>query len=511
MSASSSSSSPSSASACPLFPSATAARSDHLTELRLAQWRSALLPRSSLLHSTRLSSTSLLGAVSQLDCPIATNWSTAFTTYVQTVMALAPVSGCTILVVMTEQSTSDNFLLELDVRTGITRWSLRVSDGDSVVGPSLVLSPSLTRVYLPFYNHSGGCSPACYSVSAVAIGGVRPELLWNVVLEPVIVEVRDGLQVMRAQGGQGEEEMLVAFNEQWVTLDARSGRVLSRFSPGSGDGPYQLGNNSEGRVLMTDGASAIAYQLHSNGSWMEGTKTQWQGSAEHVVLLSAGSGYEQPRLSSPLLLQSNSAPDHWRAVDEQTGKEVWSVSGYDIFTGRWVQQEGCKVAPPQLSLHPLNSSWALVSARAFTGNGSFFLQHTLMELSTGQLMATSPLLELSATLSSDIFWYAASGHIATTVDLDNSPIPHLYLAYHSTLLQPLSTGALPSYNPLDQDTTMFAALQRDAAAVVSSTFDGQVVGQRFPAVEAETEEGDRRGEWMDRRNNHARHARVSTK
>ena len=199
-----------------------------------------------------------------------------------------------------------------------------------------------------------------------------------------------------------------------------------------------------------------------------------------------------------LALQSATQADRWQGLDLASGAQLWQASGYDIFTGAWVTQaqDGFRAQPAQVALHPLNTSRAIVSARAFNSSYALICQFAVMDLTTGRLLATSPITAyISTTGSYNVYvsWHAASSAIATILDLPGSTIPSLYLAYDADTMQPLSAGPLPTGNPLHNVLTQFGALTKEGAALLWRTKAGQVVAQTAKAWKGEGV-GEVRGE-----------------
>ena len=447
------------------------------TELRLLHARQAQLAQSTSL----LSSASLHAAMPQLDCLVTAGWSTNLT--IIGLWGTAPVSRCTLLVVVSVRPDWDNVLMAIDLRDGSTQWSLQVSNGGSILAsPAAVqVSHSLTRVYLSWRNFTAGCTFSCGAVSAVDFSGEQPQLLWNMVLD----EGSHRLQPLMSAGADSEE-VLVIFPDQlasggsdWLSVESATGRLLSNSSYGK-QGLSLLGDTRDGRVLTTGGGSVTAYELQADGSWTVVGVTAWDGQSESIVFQSPffPSYGRVPQLSPLLVLQNATQPDQWRAVDVTTGSTVWQMSGYAIFTGGWVQQAGCRLDKRvDASIHPLNASWAIVSARAVNGSNALLFQHVVLDLSTGQQVGASPAnatVQATSSYSSNFWWYAASGYVATYVDADSSH----YLAYQPTGLQLVSEGVL-STNPLHELEARFAGIDEKGATLLSRP--QELVARYYPA------------------------------
>ena len=292
---------------CSLLPLSSAAVSQRLREVRLAQAREALLSPS----TSRLS----VGPGLQLDCPEAGDWMTKFSSNTTGIYGLAPLSGCILLIIVSQRPSRDNILLAIDVRNGSTLWSLTVSDGLSITALN-ALTVSLDVVYIRFRNFSqGDCEFSCDSIRAVALGE-KPHVLWTVVLG----ESHHILQPLGSEGRTGE--VLAAFSteddEEWVTIESRTRQVLYRGQQTSSYGLFVLGHPRDGRLLSTRGAnqSAVVYQLQADGSFKMTGRTSWQG---RQMISSVIYDFLERLPPQPSLLVSGSTSqlDSWQGVDAE--------------------------------------------------------------------------------------------------------------------------------------------------------------------------------------------------
>ena len=280
---------------------------------------------------------------------------------------------------------------------------------------------------------------------------------------------------------------MVAFptdGSSWISIRGSTGEVLSSSALGAG-GLSLFGDSSEGRVQIVQDNNATVVQLQSVGSWRLVGSVQWQAGVE-TLRLQDSTFYSMGSLTqSPpwIVLRSSTRLDQWRAVDVQTGATAWNASGYAIFTDEWITQAGFKsVGTPPVTIHPLNSSWAIVTARALNSSYALLFQHAVLDLSTGQLLGTSvlgPALSATTSFSTDVYWYAASGRIATFFDVDTS----YYFAYEAASLQLVCTGPLPAYHELHELETRLSGVSQAGVTLVSRP--QQLVGQLYPSTSTE--------------------------
>ena len=64
---------------------------------------------------------------------------------------------------------------------------------------------------------------------------------------------------------------------------------------------------------------------------------------------------------------------------------------------------------------------------------------------------------MSASFSEDVEWYAASNRIATFAEFPNSADPTVFFVYEPRTLALVSSGLLPTDDPLDEIETTFSA------------------------------------------------------
>ena len=445
------------------------------------------------LLRSRLPTPSPSSAVPRMDCPIASNWTDDLSLYNGLTMTL--LSGCLILAASTSRQSFGNVLLAYDVSHGTLLWSFPLFGNKSLLDWPDALFVSLTadRLYVHFLNFTRGCGEIyCDEVTAYELHGAKqpPVQLWSTlmgendfVVQPIVVPT-----------AKGSLEVLANFATEWVNLDGQSGRVLDRSSPHFGYMPYQLGDSH--RLLSHDSDqshNATAYELQVDGKWKTVGSVQWTY-GEQLIPFTIPYVFTLPQMSTLPVFQAESAPDQLRAVDVLTGKTVWAVEGYDILTGKWVAgMDGFTARATSIALHPLNTSWAIVSAQAFNRSDWLVVQHALLDLTTGALVATSPItapLNHSGMETEQFRWYQASGLIMTPVD---GPQSSRFFIYRSQTMHELCDGPLPeqTLDPLHELATRVVGLDKDGVSMVYRTRQGQMVGRRFPATRrAATEEDD---------------------
>ena len=301
---------------------------------------------------------------------------------------------------------------------------------------------------------------------------------------------------MHAHTPQGEDELLGFFLGEWLTLQGRTGALLFRGDGFYGEEPYLLGN-SDGRsrrVLLADTSThnATAYELQTDGSWAQVGQVKWARLEEELVQLETDQVAGLRQLSPLVVLSSMRQRGLLRAVDVHTGRTVWNAS-YAILTGAWVTEDGFTDSGVLLSIHPLNSSWALASAFASNRTGFVIVQTALLDLTTGRVVATSPTTPpMNASVEFDdeqrLQWFAASGRLLTCIDFpQNSDLPSVFLAYDATTLREVSHGLLPE-SAREQGLRVQAVDEAGVSVVIDSASKPRLVGQRLPAVHIAREE-----------------------
>ena len=434
------------------------------------------------------STSSLSSALASLDCPLTSDWTSNFTGTLA-ISNFVGVAPCTLLVLYFNR-TSVLQLAALDVRDGTELWSIVVGSGWINAGEGLAVqytssSTTPTRAYVPVLNITG-LFEWTELIMAVSWESGFPRILWTTALG----QDEHVWSSVPSVGGDADG-VLLGFSTQgqdWVSIDGANGRVLSSAQTASTNGLF-LTAERPARMLKADGGNATAFELQKDGSWQRTGSSAYNQSQWRMIpdvnapyLHFTGRLPQQPNV---LVLQSNdpSMRDQWRAVDVDTGAQVWKVDGYDIFTGAWVRLNGFTAREAQVAVHPLNASRALVTGRAFNSSYALVVQVALMDLTTGQLLATSPVSPVffaPESYNSYFQWYSASGAVATFMDLRGTATPSLYLAYDSSTLQSVSWGLLPAGNPLHEVLSVFAAVRKEGAALLWRDGD-QMQARNAPA------------------------------